>query len=293
MEKWLIHAQGYLATQTGVTDQQVLGASIAALPTEVISLVQNVIIRPPEDRKCDTLKATVRDHYARSDEELYKEIQQIQLGEDRPSPLFRRMATLNARTKMHLPKELLRSIHFSKIQVDMQLNLDALTADKDDYAYCSIANRMYQRHKSLQASINVTLSERSNIVVNSVCNDITGASDCVSPINTMFSEKSNCVVDSVCSDITGASDHGPHIYDPLTRFSSVNSAVSRNIHSSNSADKQSVQQLREEMAEVRKLRRQLTYKNQMPRSVVPPRDSSTMPALMRKHSDVPSLAACC
>ncbi|XP_076058641.1 uncharacterized protein LOC143035659 [Oratosquilla oratoria] len=55
----------------------------------------------------------------------------------------------------------------------LQLHLEALAADKDDDAYCSIADRMYQRYRSLQATTHATLSVRSIIYNISAVNETT------------------------------------------------------------------------------------------------------------------------
>ncbi|XP_076032990.1 uncharacterized protein LOC143020454 [Oratosquilla oratoria] len=142
LESWLVHAEAYLATQNDVTDQQAFGAYIAALPTDIIALVRDVVSSPPEENKCAGIKTALRKHYTRPDNELNKEIQHRELGDDRPSQLFRKIAILNARARVQLPKELLRSLHLAKMPEVLQLNLEALAADKDDDAYCSIADNL-------------------------------------------------------------------------------------------------------------------------------------------------------
>ena len=211
LESWLVHTQAYLATRTDVQDQQAFGAYIAALPTDVIALVRDVALSPPEHKKCDALIAALKKLYARPDDEIYKDIQHTELGDDRPSELFRRMTTLNTQAKVKLPKELLRSIHLSKMPDALHLHLEALAADKNDEQYCSLADRLYQRHRTGQES---TYNASSSI-------------------NTQCSDKLVNSVSEKGSDNLGASDI---------------SAVSEH-----SASDQSVQQLRQEIADMKKL----------------------------------------
>ncbi|XP_076057167.1 uncharacterized protein LOC143034681 [Oratosquilla oratoria] len=207
LEIWLVHTEAYLATQGNVPDHQAFGAYIAALPTDVIALVRNVVSSPPQEGKCSALKTALRKLYTRPDDQLYRDIQHSELGGTTPSQLYTRMAVLNTRAKVLLPKQLLRSIHLSKMPDALHLHLEALAGDKDDEQYCEIADKLYQRHISVQ----------------------------VSPYNvrsaTSFYPSDKPVHSVQCSDDPGVSD---------------DSSVSENIPVSYSANDQSVQQLRQE-----------------------------------------------
>jgi len=121
------------------------------------------------------------DHYAKSDDEIYKEIQQTALEDSRLSTLLRRMKTLNSQAKVPLPIQFLRFLHLSKMPADMQMIVDALTADHDEVNYCNTADRMYQRWNSLQTPVDGL----SSIIVNSVPNETVSNSDPPSATDTI------------------------------------------------------------------------------------------------------------
>ncbi|XP_076039501.1 uncharacterized protein LOC143024574 [Oratosquilla oratoria] len=68
-----------LKPPSDVPDQQAFGAYIAALPTDVIALVRDVVSSPLKENKCAALKTALRKYYARPNKEPYKDqsVQQL------------------------------------------------------------------------------------------------------------------------------------------------------------------------------------------------------------------------
>lgn len=79
VQDMLLHVEGCLAN-TSATDQQKFSTVIGALPTEVATMVQHVIISPPSTNKFDSVRTALLDVYRLPDHHHLQELQAVTLG---------------------------------------------------------------------------------------------------------------------------------------------------------------------------------------------------------------------
>lgn len=170
MKTWLLHCHVFLAQIDGVTDSMKFGALLGALPTHVISAVQEVLLNPPADNKYEALKDALTARFVRHNEEAnFEEITSMALGDRRPSELLMEMQRLNNCRQAKLPASVIRSMHLSKLPSDMQALVEALGAGKSDQEYGLMADQIFARQATCQSTsakpttINAVLQPATNV----------------------------------------------------------------------------------------------------------------------------------
>lgn len=98
---WFIRAEAVLNPQK-CSDEAKFQTLISKLGKEPIQLVTDLLLKPPEQNKYETLKIRLLDIYEESEtRKIQKLIGEMELGDQRPSQLLRRMCDL-ARDKIPL-----------------------------------------------------------------------------------------------------------------------------------------------------------------------------------------------
>lgn len=104
---------------------------VSAIETDVIATVSDIILNPPESKKYDELKARLIEQFQDSESQRIKKLlQEIQLGDDRPSQLLRKMRDLSP----VIDNNLLRNLWLQRLPTAVQQILAVSTEDLDALA---------------------------------------------------------------------------------------------------------------------------------------------------------------
>ncbi|GBL77768.1 hypothetical protein AVEN_112824-1 [Araneus ventricosus] len=104
---------------------------VAAIATEVIAQVSDIILNPPEELKYEALKERLIEHFADSETlRLKLLLQELQLGNDRPTQLLCKMRDLSSK----VPEDLLKNLWLQRLPTAVQQILAVSTGDLDALA---------------------------------------------------------------------------------------------------------------------------------------------------------------
>lgn len=140
---WFIQVEAILAQQKA-GDYANYNIVVAKLNKEVIQQVADILADPPEIGKFDTLKTRLLEIYEESESrQIQKLISEMELGDQRPSQLLRRMREL-ARSKIN--DETLTILWQGHLPSSVRAVL-AVTATKDLDKLAIIADRIMETYK--------------------------------------------------------------------------------------------------------------------------------------------------
>nr|XP_037874047.1 uncharacterized protein LOC101744209 [Bombyx mori] len=137
---WFIHAESVLFNQK-LSDDAKYHLVIAKLGKNVVSQVTDILIKPPKEKKYDTLKARLLAIYEESEShQLQKLIGEMELGDQKPSQLLRRMKDL-ARDK--ISDETLLLLWQNHLPTSVRAVL-VVTDSKDINTLASVADKVME-----------------------------------------------------------------------------------------------------------------------------------------------------
>lgn len=166
---WLLHVDAFLNQQDEIEDKQKFGALIGALPTSVIATVQHVIIDPPATFKYKALTTALRKRYVKEDDESnYQQLIDITIGDLLPSELLAEMKRLNGRRIAKLPDSIIRTMHLTKLPVDIQTLVDAVGSELQDEQYENLADKVFKRNSKQQLSVNTVVEDEQQNDVHTI-----------------------------------------------------------------------------------------------------------------------------
>lgn len=158
---WFAQFETVVASQK-LGDENKFGLAVAQLEKIDVEQISDIIMSPPNTERYEKLKTRLLSVYEESEnKQLQKLLNEVELGDQRPSQLLRRMRDL-ARNK--LPDETLRMLWMSHLpsstravlSVSMESNLESLAAmaDKMDEqakeinSVCSCSHRSNSSHQA-------------------------------------------------------------------------------------------------------------------------------------------------
>ncbi|GBN26831.1 hypothetical protein AVEN_249245-1 [Araneus ventricosus] len=104
---------------------------VAAIETDVIAQVSDIILNPPEELKYEALKERLIEQFADSETHRLKLLlQELQLGDDRPTQLLCKMRDLSSQ----VPEDLLKNLWLQRLPTAVQQILAVSTGDLDALA---------------------------------------------------------------------------------------------------------------------------------------------------------------
>ncbi|KAF8789896.1 hypothetical protein HNY73_007799 [Argiope bruennichi] len=104
---------------------------VAAIETDVIAQVSDIILNPPEELMYEALKERLIEQFADSETHLLKLLlQELQLGDDRPTQLLCKMRDLSSK----VPEDLLEKCMVTTLAHSSTANPAVSTGDLDDLA---------------------------------------------------------------------------------------------------------------------------------------------------------------
>ena len=132
-----------------VDDQQKFGLLLGALPTSKVEDVESVLSNPPRTEKCKALiKALKKKIPRQGDDETFRELLSMQLGDREPSALMQRMQSINAKREAKLPDQVIRSLHLQKLPFPLQSLIETTSAKMTNEEYVELADRVLQRERT-------------------------------------------------------------------------------------------------------------------------------------------------
>ncbi|GBM72929.1 hypothetical protein AVEN_68505-1 [Araneus ventricosus] len=130
---WFSQLESQFITSGIVQDSTKCHTVVASVETEILSQVSDVITSPPNNNMYKTLKERLINIFSDSEERrLKKLLQDVELGDKRPSMLLRQMQDLAGN---RVGDELFRSLWLQRFPTQMQA---ILTASSDDLNKLSI-----------------------------------------------------------------------------------------------------------------------------------------------------------
>ncbi|XP_052747099.1 uncharacterized protein LOC128199868 [Bicyclus anynana] len=137
---WFIRTEAMLAPQK-LSDDARYDLVVSKLNKEAIQQVTDLLIEPPPTKKFDTLKARLLKIYEESkNRQLQKLISEMELGEQKPSQLLRRMREL---AKDSIPDDTLRILWQGHLPSSVRAVL-AVSEIKELEHLSSIADNVYE-----------------------------------------------------------------------------------------------------------------------------------------------------
>lgn len=153
IEHWLLLVEAiFTNAPADVDDGQKFGLLLGALPTSKVKDVENVLTSPPRTEKCKALiKALKKKIPQQGDEDTFRELLSMQLGDMEPSALLQHMQSLNAKRTAKLPGPVIRSLHLQKLPSSLQSLIETTGAALDDDAYAELADKILRREAAAVA----------------------------------------------------------------------------------------------------------------------------------------------
>ncbi|GBM73414.1 hypothetical protein AVEN_143083-1 [Araneus ventricosus] len=174
---WFSQLESQFVTSGIVQDSTKYHTVVASVETEILSQVSDIITSPPNNDMYKTLKDRLINIFSDSEERrLKKLLQDVELGDKRPSTLLREMQDLAGN---RVGDELLRSLWLQRLPTQMQA---ILTTSSDDL------NKL-----SLMADKIADVTSGSEICSNHVKTKVPETStpnDCISNLQAQISELS-------------------------------------------------------------------------------------------------------
>lgn len=158
---WFVQVEAVLQPQR-LSDESRYHLVVAKLGKQVIQQVSDVLVRPPDQNKYETLKARLLAIYEESESrQVQKLIGEMDLGDQKPSQLLRRMRDL-ARDKVS--NETLLILWQNHLPSSARAVL-AVTDTKDLDTLSSIADKVLENIKPLQvASVSNNSNDTATII---------------------------------------------------------------------------------------------------------------------------------
>lgn len=145
---WYVQCEAILAPQK-LCDEARYNLVVTKLGKDVVQQVSDILLKPPDEKKFDTLKERLLKIYEESEmRQFQKLLSEMELGDQKPSQLLRRMRDL-ARDKM--PDETLRIMWQGHLPAAVRGVL-AVCEAKDLEHLSAIADKVIETTQPLQVS---------------------------------------------------------------------------------------------------------------------------------------------
>lgn len=129
---WFFQVESSFKTAGIKDDETKFHCVIAALDTEILSYVRDIVQTPPANELYETLKNRIVNQFAQSEaSRLRSLLQEIQLGDKRPSKLLHEMRAL---ATDNVSEEILRTLWLQRLPTQIQQILSISKDKLDDLA---------------------------------------------------------------------------------------------------------------------------------------------------------------
>lgn len=145
---WFVQCEAVLGPQK-LSDEAKFNLVVTKLGKDVLNQVSDILLKPPETKKFDALKTRLLVVYEESEiRQFQKLLSEMELGEQKPSQLLRRMKEL-ARDK--IPDDTLRLLWQGHLPSSVRAVL-VVTDVKDLESLSKIADKVMETTKSMQVA---------------------------------------------------------------------------------------------------------------------------------------------
>lgn len=129
---WFVQAESNFQLSAITADITKYNTVVAAIDPQTISAVSDILLNPPASNKYDTLKNRMIQELSDSEnKQIRKLLSELQLGDDRPSQLLRKMRELAGTA---ISDEFLRTLFLQRLPSDMQSILSISSESLDNMA---------------------------------------------------------------------------------------------------------------------------------------------------------------
>ena len=129
---WFVRLEAQFALANITSDATKFNHVIAAIDSDVLNSVSDILMKPPNVDKYDALKTRLTDLHSESEASKIRTLLQgLELGDQRPSQLLTRMRTL---ADQSVGDALLKSLWLGRLPQSMQTILAVLNDDLDQLA---------------------------------------------------------------------------------------------------------------------------------------------------------------
>lgn len=140
---WFIQVETQFRMNSIKSSQTKYDYVISILPPEIMELISDILTDPPEHGKYDYLKKTLIDRCQDSEERrLDALLNRLDLGDNRPSELFRKMESLAGDFKL-INKALLKKLWLGKLPSTIQSCLISIEGTQTPEELFVIADKLY------------------------------------------------------------------------------------------------------------------------------------------------------
>lgn len=140
---WFIQVETQFRINTIKSNNSKYDYIIATLPPETMELISDVLTNPPEHDKYETLKRTLIERCQDSEERrLDALLNKLDIGDNRPSELFRKMEALAGDFKL-INKPLLKKLWLGKLPPTIQSCLISIEGTQAPEELFAIADKLH------------------------------------------------------------------------------------------------------------------------------------------------------
>lgn len=175
IKMWFIQAECNFQLSGITADLTKYNNIVAAIDSETLSAVSDILLNPPNEDKYSTLKQRLIQEFSDSENlQIRKLLSELQLGDDKPSHLLRKMRELAGTA---LSDDFLKTLWFQRLPTDMQSILSVSTetlenlaklADKIAEVRCDPLNTVYAMDRKSVAA-NPSRVEQTNASSSPLC----------------------------------------------------------------------------------------------------------------------------
>ena len=129
---WFVQAESNFQLSGITSDGTKYNNIVAAIDPETLTAVSDILLNPPEQNKYVTLKSRMIQEFSDSEnQQIRKLLSELQLGDDKPSHLLRKMRELAASS---VTDDFLRTLFLQRLPAEMQSILSVSTESLDNLA---------------------------------------------------------------------------------------------------------------------------------------------------------------
>ena len=186
-ELWFRQVESQFFTANIRTDKAKFHTVVAAIESEILMQVSDIIVNQPVENMYQCLKEKLIQRYAESEQQrLKKLLQEIQLGDRKPSELLREMRQLAGNT---VSEELMKSIWTQHLPEQMRMILSTNDANLDKLS--KMADKISEVTSSFNFSKNCSAIGQTNDRTSRLEKQISDLSNQVAMLTTIYRNRSD------------------------------------------------------------------------------------------------------
>lgn len=167
---WFAQAESNFELSGITVDATKYNNIVAAIDPETLSAVSDILLNPPPNDKYKTLKERLIQEFSESEnKQIRKLLSELQLGDEKPSHLLRKMQQL---AKNSITDDFLKSLWFQRLPADMQSILAVSSESLENLAKMADKIAEVRSDSGSVYAIGESSHSKSALTVNSQQNEI-------------------------------------------------------------------------------------------------------------------------